>query len=268
MLESRFVGALFVAPDAIRRGIGRALLDEVKQHYARLSLEVYQKNESAVSFYHAQGFRIEDCAWQDDTQHPTDYALAGGSNAVSGSAGPVYFSSHAGRCSRHSRCPAGMSGYLWLRRSPPRFCRCPPPDPCRATPFMQAYHPGRIPPSPPRRPAPDRGRSTPAPDRHRQSPRPGILRMNSQRFASGDGIAFAQRGVVQLTVQTVCRMGRQQLQLPRLGVAMPLVGLQPHRVRRAVGVAKGGDGRRVDLNFTARRFQRVGGDRRGRRRSG
>ena len=45
--------------------------DEVKQHYAWLSLEVYQKNESAVSFYHAQGFRIEDCAWQDDTQHPT-----------------------------------------------------------------------------------------------------------------------------------------------------------------------------------------------------
>jgi putative acetyltransferase len=71
VLESRFVGALFVAPDAIRQGIGRALLDEVKQHYAWLSLEVYQKNESAVSFYHAQGFRIEDCAWQDDTQHPT-----------------------------------------------------------------------------------------------------------------------------------------------------------------------------------------------------
>lgn len=67
----RFVGALFVAPGATRQGIGRALLDEVKQHYAWLSLEVYQKNESAVSFYHAQGFRIEDCAWQDDTQHPT-----------------------------------------------------------------------------------------------------------------------------------------------------------------------------------------------------
>ncbi len=65
VLDSRFVGALFVAPDAIRQGIGRALLDEVKQHYAWLSLEVYQKNESAVSFYHAQGFRIEDCAWQD-----------------------------------------------------------------------------------------------------------------------------------------------------------------------------------------------------------
>ncbi len=71
VLDSAFVGALFVAPGATRQGIGRALLDEVKQHYAWLSLEVYQKNESAVSFYHAQGFRIEDCAWQDDTQHPT-----------------------------------------------------------------------------------------------------------------------------------------------------------------------------------------------------
>ena len=59
VLDSRFVGALFVAPGATRQGIGRALLDEVKQHYAWLSLEVYQKNESAVSFYHAQGFRID-----------------------------------------------------------------------------------------------------------------------------------------------------------------------------------------------------------------
>ncbi|HDT3334485.1 TPA: N-acetyltransferase [Klebsiella aerogenes] len=71
VMDSRFVGALFVAPQAIRHGISRALLDEVKQHYDWLSLEVYQKNVRAVNFYHAQGFRIEDCAWQDDTQHPT-----------------------------------------------------------------------------------------------------------------------------------------------------------------------------------------------------
>jgi putative acetyltransferase len=32
---------------------------------------VYQKNVRAVNFYHSQGFRIEDSAWQDDTQHPT-----------------------------------------------------------------------------------------------------------------------------------------------------------------------------------------------------
>ena len=64
-------GAVSSPRKQIRHGIGRALLDEVKQHYDWLSLEVYQKNVRAVNFYHAQGFRIEDCAWQDDTQHPT-----------------------------------------------------------------------------------------------------------------------------------------------------------------------------------------------------
>lgn len=71
VLESRFVGALFVLPSAQGKGIGGALLNHVKQHFSFLSLEVYQKNSRAVNFYHAQGFRIEDCAWQDETRHPT-----------------------------------------------------------------------------------------------------------------------------------------------------------------------------------------------------
>lgn len=71
VMDSRFVGALFVRPDAIGKGIGRALLEHVKQRYADLSLEVYQKNERAVNFYHALGFRIEDSAWQEETHHPT-----------------------------------------------------------------------------------------------------------------------------------------------------------------------------------------------------
>lgn len=71
VIDARFVGALFVAPEAIHHGIGRALLNVVKQHYCDLSLEVYQKNSRAVNFYHAQGFRIEDSAWQDETRHPT-----------------------------------------------------------------------------------------------------------------------------------------------------------------------------------------------------
>lgn len=71
VLEGQFLGALFVAPEAIGCGIGRALLDEVKQRFPVLSLEVYQKNNRAVNFYHAQGFRIEDGAWQEETHHPT-----------------------------------------------------------------------------------------------------------------------------------------------------------------------------------------------------
>ena len=71
VMQSQFVGALFVSTDFIGRGIGRALLNHVQQRFPYLSLEVYQKNVRAVNFYHAQGFRIEDSAGQDDTQHPT-----------------------------------------------------------------------------------------------------------------------------------------------------------------------------------------------------
>lgn len=71
VMESRFLGALFVAPEYIGRGIGSALVREVQQRYPSLSLEVYQKNIRAVNFYHALGFRIEDSAWQEETQHPT-----------------------------------------------------------------------------------------------------------------------------------------------------------------------------------------------------
>lgn len=71
VMDNQFVGALFVAPQALHRGIGSALLNDVKQRYPMLSLEVYQKNGRAVNFYHALGFRIEDGAWQEETKHPT-----------------------------------------------------------------------------------------------------------------------------------------------------------------------------------------------------
>lgn len=71
VMNGSFIGALFVTQHAAGRGIGSALLHQAKQHYTALSLEVYQKNTRAVNFYHRNGFRIEDSAWQDETQHPT-----------------------------------------------------------------------------------------------------------------------------------------------------------------------------------------------------
>ena len=71
VIDDRFLGALFVAPAAIRSGIGKELVQHVQQRFSILSLEVYQKNQSAVNFYHALGFRIEDGAWQEETHHPT-----------------------------------------------------------------------------------------------------------------------------------------------------------------------------------------------------
>lgn len=71
VMDEQFVGALFVRPTAMGRGIGKALMNHVKQRFDWLSLEVYQKNERAVKFYFAQGFRIEESAWQEETRHPT-----------------------------------------------------------------------------------------------------------------------------------------------------------------------------------------------------
>ncbi|XNM69222.1 N-acetyltransferase [Escherichia coli] len=66
-IEARFVGAVRRAEPLLHHGIGSALLSVVKQRFSELSLEVYQKISRAVNFYHAQGFRIQDSAWQYET---------------------------------------------------------------------------------------------------------------------------------------------------------------------------------------------------------
>jgi len=71
VMDARFIGALFVAPEALSQGIGKALIRHVMVRFPDLSLEVYQKNTRAVHFYHRQGFRIEESAWQAETHHPT-----------------------------------------------------------------------------------------------------------------------------------------------------------------------------------------------------
>lgn len=71
VLDSLFIGALFVSEPFIGKGIGQSLMEHVKALYPSLSLEVYQKNHRAVHFYHHQGFRIEESAWQNETHHPT-----------------------------------------------------------------------------------------------------------------------------------------------------------------------------------------------------
>lgn len=63
-----FIGALFVAPDQHRRGIGRMLVAAVAQMYGPLTVEVYAENAGARRFYRALGFTetgrrdVDDCA--------------------------------------------------------------------------------------------------------------------------------------------------------------------------------------------------------------
>ncbi len=50
---------LYVAPDAWRQGIGRALIEEAKRERpAGLDLWVFRRNEGAVAFYAAHGFSV------------------------------------------------------------------------------------------------------------------------------------------------------------------------------------------------------------------
>lgn len=71
IIDRQFIGALFVASSYTGNGVGGQLLKHIQSRYSALSLEVYQKNQRAVDFYHHMGFRIEEAGWQTDTQHPT-----------------------------------------------------------------------------------------------------------------------------------------------------------------------------------------------------
>jgi len=52
------VCALFVAPEAQGRGIGKALLEHAKALKGRLSLKVYRDNKKAILFYEKNGLRV------------------------------------------------------------------------------------------------------------------------------------------------------------------------------------------------------------------
>ena len=56
VLDNYYIGALFVRREYKRQGIGRKLLNYVKERYDKLELNVYEKNMDAILFYVSQGF--------------------------------------------------------------------------------------------------------------------------------------------------------------------------------------------------------------------
>ena len=58
-LTDDFIAGLFVRAAARSRGIGKELLDYVKQLRPDLRLRVYQKNTRAIRFYQREGFRVQ-----------------------------------------------------------------------------------------------------------------------------------------------------------------------------------------------------------------
>ncbi len=57
-LDGKDVRALYLAPDARGRGVGRALLGRAKAGRDRLSLWAFEANPRAVAFYRREGFRV------------------------------------------------------------------------------------------------------------------------------------------------------------------------------------------------------------------
>lgn len=57
-LAGDYIAGLFVDKSCRSRGIGKQLLDHVKQTHDALSLSVYKRNERAVSFYLREGFSL------------------------------------------------------------------------------------------------------------------------------------------------------------------------------------------------------------------
>ena len=57
-LNDEYIEGIFVSDEMRSQGIGKLLLDFVKNRKAKLSLNVYQKNTRAIHFYQREGFAI------------------------------------------------------------------------------------------------------------------------------------------------------------------------------------------------------------------
>ena len=58
-VQDEYIEGIFVSGKMQSHGIGKALLDYIKDKKVRLQLNVYQKNIRAMSFYQREGFTIQ-----------------------------------------------------------------------------------------------------------------------------------------------------------------------------------------------------------------
>ena len=66
-LTDNYLAGIFVSSGSRSKGIGKALLDSVKEEHAELSLHVYKKNIRAVQFYKREDFIILNEQIDEDT---------------------------------------------------------------------------------------------------------------------------------------------------------------------------------------------------------
>lgn len=66
-LDQEYIAGIFVWREAQGRGIGKRLLDRVKEEKRKLTLNVYARNMGAVRFYQREGFQIVEETVDENT---------------------------------------------------------------------------------------------------------------------------------------------------------------------------------------------------------
>ena len=73
-VQEEYIEGIFVSGKMQSHGIGKALLDYIKDKKGRLQLNVYQKNVRAISFYQREGFTIQ-CDQIDEFTGEKEYVM-------------------------------------------------------------------------------------------------------------------------------------------------------------------------------------------------
>ena len=74
-LNDEYIEGIFVSDEMQSQGIGKALINYVKNKRKKLLLNVYQKNIRAIFFYQREGFEIQ-CSGIDEATGEKDYVMA------------------------------------------------------------------------------------------------------------------------------------------------------------------------------------------------
>lgn len=73
-LRDEYIAGIFVSVEVQSQGIGKLLLNLVKDRKEKLRLSVYQKNIRAMCFYQREGFKIQ-CEKLDDNTGEKEYVM-------------------------------------------------------------------------------------------------------------------------------------------------------------------------------------------------
>ena len=74
-LNAEYIEGIFVSDEMQSCGIGKLLLDYIKDKKVSLRLNVYQKNARAISFYQREGFIIQCEGWNASTDE-NEYTMS------------------------------------------------------------------------------------------------------------------------------------------------------------------------------------------------